>query len=130
LRRSVLALAALALLLALPSRPVRAAVNVERSGAENPVLEVAKSTIYGGLAGLVVGGAIALVTETDDGEVVKWGFVSGTFLGLGFGIYHVSRRPEPTGLLHVEDGAARLALRAPRPAPAGGVRVDLVSVRF
>ena len=130
MKRSLFALLALALVLAAAPRPARAAVDVTRSGAENPMVEVARSTLYGGLAGLMLGGALALVTDGDDSEKVKWGFAGGTFFGFGFGLWHVTRRPQPTGLLHVEDGAARFALTAPRPAPGGGVRIDLVSVRF
>jgi hypothetical protein len=38
-----------------------AQVEVQRRGEENPVLTVSKSIVYGGLAGLVLGGALALV---------------------------------------------------------------------
>lgn len=115
---------------ALPT-PGLAAVNVERQGAENPMVEIARSTMYGGLAGLMIGGAIALVDDSnDDGDALKWGFAGGTFFGFGFGVISVLRRPEPTGLLHLENGRAHLALAAPRPTRSGTLALDLVSVRF
>jgi hypothetical protein len=108
----------------------RAAVNVEREGSENPVLEVAKSTLYGGLGGLVVGIAIALVAEGDGGDIIKWSYVGGTFLGLGYGIYHVSTRPQPTALLEFQGGTPSLHAALPAPTPGGGVNVHLVAMRF
>jgi F0F1-type ATP synthase assembly protein I len=111
--------------------PARAAVNVERTGAENPMVEVARSTLYGGLAGLMLGGAIALVDDShDDAKVLKWGFAGGTFLGFGVGLISVLRRPEPTGLLQLENGRAHLALSPPRPTSSGTLALDVVSVRF
>ncbi len=111
------------------ARSAQAAVNVERQGSENPMIEVFKSTIYGGLAGLVVGGAIALAAE-NGGEPVRWGFVVGTFVGLGAGVIHVTSRPQPTSLLelggdHVTSGGFAAIEAAP-----GSVRVRAVGVRF
>ena len=79
--------------------PARSQIIEQRQGDANPMVSVFKSTIYGGLAGLLVGGAIELVKDDADGEALKWGFVVGTFLGLGYGIYHVSTRPSPFGFL-------------------------------
>ena len=47
---SGLLVASLALAAIAPA--ARAAVNVERSSSENPMVEVSRSVIYGGLAGL------------------------------------------------------------------------------
>jgi hypothetical protein len=66
-----------------------------RQGDANPMVSVFKSTIYGGLAGLIVGLAIEVAEDDDDSDAIRWGFVGGTFVGLGYGIYHVSSRPEP-----------------------------------
>ena len=126
---TVLLVAALACAAAPP--PVHAAVNVERQGAENPMVEVARSTIYGGLAGLMLGGAFALIDDShSDADALKWGFAAGTFVGFGVGIISVLRRPEPTGLLNVEAGRAHLALVPPRPTASGTLALDLVSIRF
>jgi hypothetical protein len=121
----VLALSVLA-----PATP--AAVNVERQGAENPVLEVAKSTVYAGLAGLVVGSAIALATEgnDNDGDTIRWCFVGGTFLGLGYGIYHVSHRPQTTALLEFRGGTPSLHAALPTPERGRGMTMRLIAVRF
>jgi len=111
--------------------PARAGVNVERQGAENPMVEVARSTIYGGVAGLMIGGAIALIDDShDDASVLKWGFAGGTFLGFGVGLVSVLTRPEPTGLIDIEKGRAHLAFAPPRPTRSGGLALDVVAIRF
>jgi len=109
------ALAALvALLPALIPDPVAAQVYEERRSESNPMVEIFKSTIYGALAGLVVGGAIELIQDDGDGEAVRWGMVSGTFLGLGVGIYYVVSRPKVRGAL-LEGDMGGFAFRAPVP---------------
>jgi hypothetical protein len=128
MRRTVVAL----LLVAMAgwgARSARAAVNIERQGSENPMIEVFKSTIYGGLAGLVVGSAIALAAE-NGAEPVRWGFVAGTFVGLGAGIIHVSSRPQPTALLELGGGRATSGGFAAIEAAPGSVRVHAIAVRF
>ena len=110
----------------------RAAVNIERQGSENPVLEVAKSTVWGGLGGLVLGGAIALIdTESSSGgDVVRWCFVGGTLVGFGYGIYHVSHRPQATALLEFQGGAPSLHAALPVAEPGRGLEMHLIAVRF
>jgi hypothetical protein len=108
-----------------------AAVNVQREGSENPVVEVAKSTLYGGLAGLLLGIALSAANKGDDnGEIIRWCFVGGTVVGMGAGIYFVANRPQPTALLQFEDGKAHLAAVPPTVAPDGSMRLRLVGVRF
>ncbi len=121
-----------ALSLSVLAPAARAAVNVERQGAENPVLEVAKSTVYGGLAGLLLGGAIALVSDNNDndGDIVKWSFVGGTFLGLGYGIYHVASRPKATAVIELRGGSPSLHAVLPAPEPGRGMTLRLIAVRF
>ena len=127
---SILLCAALTLC-ALPA-PASAAVNVERKGAENPVAEVFKSTVYGALAGLVVGGAIALAVndENSSGDIMRWSFVGGTMIGLGAGIYFVSKRPQPTALLELKNGSLGLQPAPPALEPGGGMAWRVVAVRF
>jgi hypothetical protein len=110
----------------------RAAVNIERQGSENPVLEVAKSTVWGGLGGLALGCAIALVNTDNDsgGDIIRWCFVGGTFLGCGYGIYHVSTRPKASALIEFQGLAPSLHAALPVPEPTGGVTMRLVAVRF
>ena len=83
--------------------PVEAAAQVQvvRRGEENPVKSVFKSTLYGGGAGLLLGLATSLLVDDEDAkeETVKWFFVGGTFFGFGYGIYHVTHRPEPRAAL-------------------------------
>jgi len=121
-------LAAAIALEALPT-PARAEVEVNRVGSENPMVEVFKSTVYGALAGLVVGGAISLATKDDSGEPLRWGFVAGTAVGLGYGLWWVSTRPQPTGLLEIEQGKVRFAT-APTVEVGKETRVYLLTTRF
>jgi hypothetical protein len=113
------------------SAPAAAAVDVERHGAENPMVEIFRSTIYGALAGVVVGGAIALATDGSDGDedVMRWSIVTGTAVGLAYGIYWVNRRPQPSAMLELEGGDLHV-----RPLPgvslAGGPKLHVVAVRF
>ncbi len=109
--------------------PSLATVNVERGGSENPMVEVAKSTIYGGFTGLLLGSAVALVNDGGDGQAIKWGFVAGTFFGFGYGFYHVHSRPR-AGLIELEQGRVRLAAVPPTFEPGRGMRVRLLTARF
>ena len=88
--------------------PAAQAQTSVRVGDENPVATIAKATLWGGLAGLVLGGATALVVDNNQEEIIKWFFVGGTFFGFGYGLYHVStRKRADTGLLDVKpDGLA------------------------
>jgi hypothetical protein len=92
------------LLCAVTAVASNAQVTVEREGDENPVMTIAKSVLWGGLAGVVLGGAVALVAEQNEEDIVKWFFVGGTFAGLGYGIYHVSTREKPSSALLRIDG--------------------------
>jgi hypothetical protein len=137
MKRRVGSLVLASLLLGLLSPPVHASVNVERTGAENPVQEIAKSTLWGGVAGLTLGLALAVATKgTDsDSDFIRWGFAGGTFFGFGFGVYHVMSRPSPTAMLELgppglPPGRSALHLPMPAPAPNGGVELRLVAVRF
>ena len=58
---------------------------------ENPVVEVARSTMWGAIGGTILGLAAALVVE-DGGEAVKWGFVAGTFGGFIWGVVYATGR--------------------------------------
>ena len=121
-----------ALLLVALGAPARAGVNIERQGTENPMVEIFKSTIYGALAGAVVGGAIALAVQDEDStdEILRWSIVSGTMVGLGAGIYFVARRPQPSGLLELDEGRLGLNPALPTLEPGGGMAWRLVAVRF
>jgi hypothetical protein len=105
-----------------------AGVSVQRTGSENPVLEVSRSIIYGGLAGLIVGSAIGLASN--NGEAVKWGFVGGTIVGGIAGIYFVSTRPQPEALLEIENGRPKLGTLAPTVSAEGSTQLHLVAFRF
>ena len=109
-----------------------AGINVERHGTENPVVEVFKSTLYGALAGVVVGGAVVLAVNDGDSaaEIMRWSIVGGTMLGLGVGLYFVAKRPQPSGMLELKDGALAIHLPTPQIEPGGGMSMRLVAVRF
>ncbi len=131
--KRLIAVLTLVVLVAGPlAAPARAAVKVERQGTENPMVEVAKSTVWGGLTGLVLGGAIALVGNDNhnDGDILRWGFAGGTFLGFGVGMWWVTHRPEPTALLEFQGAAPSLHATLPSPGPDRGLELRLVAVRF
>lgn len=123
-------IASLVLHLLAPS--ARAAVNVQRSGSENPVQEVAKSTMWGGVAGVTLGLALAVATSGNDrdGDIIRWGFAAGTFFGFGFGMVHVLSRPSSTALIEIQRGTATLHAVVPSPSPQGGLELRVVGVRF
>jgi len=55
--------------------------------AADPLLTVLKNTLLGGVTGLVLGGAVSLVTDEDHrSDVLRWGFVIGTFGGFAMGV--------------------------------------------
>jgi hypothetical protein len=95
---------------------------------DNKILEVAKCTIYGGATGLLVGGVLTLVVKDDNrDDVVRWGVVIGTFGGLAYGLYDVSKQKEDgfTELVRARAEArqrksAQLATGEPsKPKPGG-----------
>ena len=113
--------------------PAFAGVNVERHGTENPMVEVFKATMYGALTGAVVGGVIVLAAQGDsdtNGDIMRWSIVGGTVVGLGVGFYFVAKRPQPSGLIELKNGALGLHASPPQIGPGGEVRVRVVGVRF
>jgi hypothetical protein len=106
-----------------------AGVNVERRSDENAMVEIARSTIYGAFAGTLVGSAIALVADAH-GTPVKWGFVVGTFVGAGYGLYSVQARPQPSALLEVRDGRIGTGALAALQGAPGDAQVRLLAIRF
>ena len=108
-------IALLLLLLVLVPRGGSAQVIVSREGTENPAISITKSIFWGGLGGLILGGAIALVAEDNEGEIIKWSFVGGTAAGLAVGIWHVATRPQPSAAL-LETGPAGTRVAMPHPA--------------
>jgi|SRR6185436_16888495 len=131
MNRSMLLTIVLAALVAAAARPASAAVNVERHGTENPVIEIAKSTSYGALGGLIVGLAIDLARDDGEGDGARWGTVIGTFAGLAGGIYFVTTRPAPDAMLQIQDGKLELhPLAAIEASPGEGMRVRLAGVKW
>lgn len=130
--RFVAALLAASMVTSVVAPAAQAAVNVERQSDENPMREVAKSIMWGAIGGLMIGGAIALGTDDSDNDdqYVRWGVVGGTAVGLGMGLWFVSRRPQPSALLEFNGGEPTAHFVAPRPAPDGSVRLPVVAVRF
>jgi hypothetical protein len=99
------------LILLIAAGDATAQVEVHRRGEENPMVTIAKATMWGGVAGLILGGAVALVADDNQGDIIKWSLVGGVFFGFGFGVYHVLTRPEPTGaLLEFDRGGFALAM--------------------
>ena len=108
-----------------------AAVNINRESDENPMREVAKSIMWGAIGGFMVGGAIALATDdtSKDDDYIRYGVVGGTFVGLGMGLWFVSRRPSGAALIEVRGGELRAHLVPPEPAH-GVLRLAVVSAKF
>ncbi len=132
-RRRLVAAALLTGLLAQLAAPAaHAAINVTRGGDENPMREVARSVVWGGLAGLTVGAAIAVATDGSDGDgdAVRWGFAGGTFVGLGYGLWWVSRRPQPSAMFEVKDGRLVAHAVLPEPDMNGTLKLRLARVTF
>ena len=117
-------------LLGLPASPAGAVVVVERQGQENPMVEVFKSTVYGGLAGIVVGLAIeAADNGSDEGQAVRWGFVAGTGAGLVAGVCFTAGRTPAEPVLEFSGGALHYGAFQPD-LERGGARVRLIGTRF
>ena len=113
--------------------PASAGVNIERQSAENPMVEIFKSTLYGALTGAVVGSVIVLAAKGDsntNSDIMRWSIVAGTAVGLGAGIYFTAKRPQPSALLELKDGGLSLHAVTPQLAPDGALSMRLVAVRF
>ena len=130
MKRAIAAMLGACLLFQLLAPAALAGVNVNRGGDENPMKEVAKSVIYGGMAGLVIGGAIAWASESGDGGAVRWGFVTGTFVGLGMGIWWVTKRPSASAAIEWKGGELRAQLPTPGVGAEGQAQLTLARVRF
>ncbi|MFN8589409.1 MAG: hypothetical protein U0704_16580 [Candidatus Eisenbacteria bacterium] len=117
MKRIVSAALAALLLVSMAARPAR---------AENTFNEVAKTTVLGAAAGLVVGGAIAWLAE--DGEPFKWGFVIGTFGGLAYGVAHANQ--SSASLIELRHGQLGTGGLASVDRRNGSVQVRAIGVRF
>jgi hypothetical protein len=110
-----------------------AGVNIERQSAENPMVEIFKSTIYGALTGAVVGGVIVLAANENadtNRNIMRWSLVAGTVVGLGVGMYFTAKRPQPSSLLEFRNDGLALHAVAPQIEPGGRMTMRLVGVRF
>ncbi len=107
-------------------------VSISRSGSENPMVEIARSIFWGGVAGFAVGTAITLADDHHSAEPMRWGTVIGTFAGLGAGVYFVATRPIPESMLEIRKGhlAPNPAALAAVEPEAGGARMRVIGVRF
>lgn len=103
-----------------------AAVSARPARADNTFNEVAKTTVLGAAAGLVVGSAIAWLAE--DGEPVKWGFVIGTFGGLAYGVAHANK--STASLIELRDGHLGSGGLASVDRRNGALQVHAIGVRF
>ncbi len=58
--------------------------------SDNEILTVVQDAVYGGAAGLLLGGVLALVVPKDNrDDSLRWGVVVGTFAGFAYGMYDV-----------------------------------------
>lgn len=107
-----------------------AAVSVERRGDENPMAVIAKSTGWGMVTGFLVGTAINLAQNRDDGDALRLCTCAGTFAGLGVGIWFVTHRPAATALLEAGRGEFVCGGLDAIEATPGRVRLHAVGLRF
>lgn len=83
----------LAVALTIAMTPVAPTARAQDSS--NDLLTIAKSALFGGLVGLVLGGVTALVVDSDKrDDSVRWGIVLGTFGGFAYGVYSVTTGQE------------------------------------
>jgi hypothetical protein len=73
----------------------------------NPFKEIFTDSIYGGLAGTVVGGALLAFTRhpSDHVDRLAYGAAAGALLGAGYGVVKATR-----SLMEVEDGKVKFAM--------------------
>ncbi|WP_243371327.1 hypothetical protein [Geotalea sp. SG265] len=73
----------------------------------NPFKEIFTNSIYGGLAGTVVGGALLAFTRhpADHVDRLAYGAAAGALLGAGYGVVKATR-----SLMEVEDGKVKFAM--------------------
>ena len=57
---------------------------------DSTLIRISKSTMYGGLLGLLLGGAVAIVVKDNRDEPIRWGLVIGVFGGFAYGVYSAS----------------------------------------
>lgn len=96
------------------------------AAGDNSFNEVAKTTVLGSAAGLVVGCAVAWLA--DDAEPIKWGFIGGTFAGLIYGVSHAN--PSSASLMELRNGHLATGGLAALDAAPGAVRVRAIGMRF
>ena len=90
-RRSRLARAAvwtLILTLAMPG----GLVLPRPAAAANAIQTILSDALYGGAAGLLLGGVLMLVVDKDSrDDTLRWGAVIGTFAGFAYGVYDTQK---------------------------------------
>ena len=98
----------------------------------NPFAEVVKDMAWGALGGLILGGAIALVNNDSNSsdEILRWSVAGGTFAGLGYGLYRLSKAPPPSSMLEWRGGSLAMNPPALAPAPGRGFAVRIVGATF
>jgi hypothetical protein len=77
------------------------------SAAESPVKELFENSLYGGLAGTLVGGALLAFTHKpgDHLEYLYYGAASGVIAGVAYSV-----AKQTSALFSMEDGKVRLAM--------------------
>jgi len=84
-----------------------------------------RDTIGGSLAGLLVGTAVAVAADEWEGDAVRVGFVAGTFLGLGLGIYQAVKESTPAP----ETGPEKESFLIPESVEPGGLSLTTLETR-
>lgn len=97
--------------LAVPGAPLSPApARAEGEGFKT----IITNTGYGLACGLVLGGVLTLVVDSDDrSEVLRWGVVIGTFSGFGYGVYAATRDSGLFSAIPHRNGDDLLAMAVP-----------------
>jgi hypothetical protein len=84
-------LSAAVLIACLVATLVPGAPGICRAASDDDMVTITKNTLYGGILGLILGGTLTLVVDSDSrDDVVRWGVVGGVFAGFGYGLYEVT----------------------------------------
>ena len=63
-------------------------VHPKKAAAANAIQTILMDALYGGAAGLLLGGVLMLVVDKDSrDDTLRWGAVIGTFAGFAYGVY-------------------------------------------
>jgi hypothetical protein len=97
----------------------------------SPVVDIARSTMAGGLTGLSLGLSIAILTNDDaEGEVIANCYAVGTIIGFVVGLYRATPHDDRPALIEFDAHGAHASIPLPEPGRDGALRLRLAGARF